>query len=82
MFNDGATQNERKERLKLLIDDLNIETKTIGSTVESRIDIIIDSLKNISKIESNVLSSAGYDECLEKLNEYFNKEKSKDFFMI
>ncbi|WP_200164521.1 hypothetical protein [Francisella adeliensis] len=80
IFNDNASQNERKERLKLLIDDLSIETKTIGTIVESRIDIIIDSLKDISKIESNVLSSAGYDECLEKLNEYFNQEKSKDFF--
>ncbi|MBF8998167.1 normocyte-binding protein 1, partial [Francisella tularensis] len=61
MFNDDVTQNERKERLKILIDDLNIDTRVMGTTVDARINIIIDSLKNISKIESNILSSAGYD---------------------
>ncbi|KFJ41783.1 hypothetical protein DR79_1441 [Francisella tularensis] len=38
----------------------------MGTTVDARINIIIDSLKNISKIESNILSSAGYDAFLEK----------------
>ncbi|AHB99061.1 hypothetical protein M973_01370 [Francisella orientalis LADL 07-285A] len=47
MFNDDVTQNERKERLKILIEDLSIDTKVMGTTVDSRINIIIDSLKNI-----------------------------------
>lgn len=80
MFNDDVTQNERKERLKILIDDLNIDTRVMGTTVDARINIIIDSLKNISKIESNILSSAGYDAFLEKINEFFNKYKSNDSF--
>ena len=58
----------------------NINTRVMGTTVNSRINTIIDSLKNISKIESNILSSASYDAFLEKINEFFNKYKSNDSF--
>ncbi|MDE4988594.1 normocyte-binding protein 1, partial [Francisella tularensis subsp. holarctica] len=67
---------ERTERLKILIDDVNIDTRGMGTTVDARIKIIIDSLKNISKIESNILSSAGSDAFLEKINDFVNKYKS------
>ncbi|MDE5020851.1 hypothetical protein NAI54_10595, partial [Francisella tularensis subsp. holarctica] len=40
MFNDDVTQHERKERLKILIDDLNIGTRVMGTTVDARINII------------------------------------------
>ncbi len=80
IFPEKITQNERKERLKSLIGDLSLDAQRMGTTVDSRIDIIIDSLKELFKVESNLLSSAGYDSFIEKMNGFFDESRGKDFF--
>ncbi|WP_027848757.1 hypothetical protein [Marinospirillum minutulum] len=70
MHNQDFNINERKERLKKLIEDLDIQAERIGSTLDERSSIILETLKNSSDIEFNSLSAAGYKEmynCLQEL---------------
>ena len=77
IFSDEALLNDKKERLKIMIDDLNIDVKKTGKTIESRIDIIVNSLNNIFSTESNILSLASFNDLLDKLNLFFEAKTGK-----
>ena len=62
-----ATQNQRKDRIKLLIDELGLDIQRIGTKLQERIDVLIDALKQSEEQEFNVLSVSGYKELLESL---------------
>jgi|SRR5690554_1311876 len=70
MHNQDLSINERKERLKQLIDDLDIQTDRLGSTLDERCNIILTSLKNSSEQEFNALSAAGYKEMYSSLQSF------------
>ncbi len=82
MFENDATQNARKERLKGLIEELGINTPRLGTTLDDRIDIIINSLKTCSKSEMDSLSTSGFNELISFLSEAdlsFLKKVQEDF---
>ncbi|GGD70021.1 hypothetical protein [Lacimicrobium alkaliphilum] len=60
IFAAEQNQNERKERLKTLITDLGINVDKIGTTLDERIDVIIQSLKGATEQEFNTLSASGF----------------------
>lgn len=62
MFSPDVQINQRKERLKFLIAELDISTDKIGSTIDERISVIIESLLNLGDEEFNHLSATGYKE--------------------
>jgi len=64
-------QNQRKERLKHLISDLEIETDKLGTTLGERIQLIISSLSNATEKEFESLSASGFKGLLNKLEEHF-----------
>ena len=64
-------QNQRKERLKQLITDLEIDVDKLGTTLEERIQLIISSLANATEKEFDSLSASGFKELLKTLEEHF-----------
>lgn len=72
IFSDTDTLNERKNRLKTLIHELNIQSSKIGSTVEERIQVIIHALCNASDAEFELLSASSYKELFEALKLHFS----------
>lgn len=64
-------QNQRKERLKQLIADLEIDTDKLGTTLDERIQLIISSLANATEKEFDSLSASGFKELLKTLEEHF-----------
>ena len=68
LHSDEATQNQRKERIKLLIDELGLGIQRIGTRLQDRIDVLIESLKSSEDEEFNTLSVSGYKELLETLS--------------
>ncbi|KFZ32118.1 hypothetical protein IDSA_05475 [Pseudidiomarina salinarum] len=77
MHADDASLNERKDRLKTLIDDLNLATEKLGTTIEERCALIIDSLNTSTDAEFNALSAAGYKELYQALKEHIPKFVSR-----
>ncbi|CAM4109626.1 hypothetical protein [Pseudoalteromonas byunsanensis] len=71
LFSDEVTINERKDRLKTLIQDLELDLDKLGSTLEERISIILDSLNNCAEHEFNVLSATGFKELFSALQNHF-----------
>ena len=71
IFGANETQNQRKERLKNLISDIDIHVSKIGSTLEERIDVIIDTLNQSANDEFNALSAAGFKEMYASLQVHF-----------
>lgn len=67
--NDGLSK--RKERLKQLIADLDINADRLGTTIEERLEIIIESLSNATEDEFNILSVSGYKDLLVSLENTF-----------
>ncbi|MGD8232789.1 hypothetical protein [Vibrio sp. TRT 1302] len=67
IHNDDATQNQRKERIKQLIEDMDLDISRIGTRLQDRIDVLIDYLKTSEEDEFNALSVSGYKELLESL---------------
>lgn len=67
MHNPSASQNERKDRLKKIIEDLNLGLEKLGSTADERSSLIVHALKNSSAKEFNELSAAGYKEMFNSL---------------
>ncbi|MCG7567580.1 hypothetical protein MHM95_14960 [Pseudoalteromonas sp. CnMc7-15] len=71
LFSDEATLNERKDRLKELIQALELDLEKLGTTVEERTDIILHSLNNCAESEFNVLSATGFKELFAALQNHF-----------
>lgn len=67
MHNANAQTNDRKERLKQLIDDLHLDLGKLGTTLEERCELIINALNNSSDKEFNILSATGYKALYETL---------------
>lgn len=72
IHNPCGTTNEKKERLKQMIADLGIDANKIGTTLEERCGIIMDSLNRASEREFEVLSASGYKELLATLEGHHN----------
>lgn len=64
-------QNQRKDRLKQLIADLEIDTEKLGTTLDERIKLIITSLANATEKEFDSLSASGFKELLNTLKQHF-----------
>ncbi len=71
MYLPEENQNQRKERLKQLIADLEIDTDKLGTTLDERIQLIITSLTNATEREFDSLSASGFKELLKTLEEHF-----------
>lgn len=65
---EDATQNQRKERIKQLIEDIDLNIIKIGTRLQDRIDVLIEHLRSSGEEEFNVLSVSGYKELLDKLS--------------
>jgi len=65
------TQNQRKERLKQLITDLEINTEKLGTTLDERIGLILNSLSGATEKEFDSLSASGFKQLLKTLEEHF-----------
>ncbi|MEH6446600.1 MAG: hypothetical protein V7784_22105, partial [Oceanospirillaceae bacterium] len=64
-------QNQRKERLKQLIADLEIDTDKLGTTLDERIQLILSSLASATDKEFDSLSTSGFKELLKTLEAHF-----------
>ncbi|GGJ05402.1 hypothetical protein GCM10007978_48740 [Shewanella hanedai] len=73
IFASNETQNQRKERLKTLISELDLNVDKIGTTLEDRIDVILSTLNQSANDEFNVLSAAGFKELYATLLIHFPK---------
>jgi hypothetical protein len=71
IYSSEDNQNQRKERLKQLITDLEIDTDKLGTTLDERIQLIISSLTNATEKEFDSLSASGFKELLKTLEEHF-----------
>lgn len=72
LYDEADNQNKRKERLKQLIADLDIDAERIGFTLDERIDVILESLNTASDREFDAISATGYKEMFDSLVQNFN----------
>ncbi|BDX03148.1 hypothetical protein MACH16_18960 [Marinomonas pontica] len=82
IFNPDTNINDRKERLKTLISDLDLGLEKIGTTLDERTDLIKSSLNSSADNEFNALSATGFKELFSTLKTHFPKLTSllhKDF---
>jgi len=68
MFSSDENTSKRKDRLKSLIDDLNITTPRLGTTLDNRIDVLFGALKSGTDDEFNALSASGFKELVDFLS--------------
>lgn len=73
MHNEQTALPERKDRLKLLIDDLQLAVNKLGSTLEERCSLIIQSLNSSAEHEFNILSATGYKSLFATLSQHMPK---------
>jgi len=66
-----ANVNDRKERLKQLIEDLSLNLDKLGTTLDERTSLIIASLNNSTEAEFNILSATGFKEMFASLQQHF-----------
>ncbi|WP_166839230.1 hypothetical protein [Rheinheimera pleomorphica] len=71
LFDEADNQNKRKERLKQLIADLDIDADKIGFTLDERIDVILQSLNSAADREFDAISATGYKEMFDSLVQNF-----------
>ncbi len=69
MHDQNATQNHRKDRLKVMIESLNLAVSKLGTTLEERISILINTLKLTENDEFDALSASGFKELFASLSE-------------
>jgi hypothetical protein len=69
MFNSEDNTSKRKDRLKVLIEDLNLSITRIGTTLDERIDVLFEALKTSTESEFNALSASGFKALLDRLTE-------------
>ncbi|MEX1222247.1 MAG: hypothetical protein WEA82_09060 [Idiomarina sp.] len=70
LHNEKSNVNEKKERLKQLIDDLQLNLDKLGTTLEERCALIIHALNTSTEREFNILSAAGYKSLYEALEQH------------
>ncbi|KIO38185.1 hypothetical protein [Shewanella sp. cp20] len=71
IFNPGEALNQRKDRLKSLIHDLDLNVDKIGATLDDRINVIVSKLNNSTNQEFECLSAAGFKELYVTLQTHF-----------
>lgn len=71
LFNTETSINIRKERLKVLIQDLDLEIEKLGTTLSERSTIIIGALNSRTEIEFGALSATGFKELFAALQIHF-----------
>ena len=71
MHHIDDNQNQRKERLKQLINDLEIEVDKLGTTLDERINLIVSSLSTATDKEFDALSASGFKQLLQTLEAHF-----------
>ncbi|MBB1274412.1 hypothetical protein [Psychromonas sp. SR45-3] len=71
MHNVDDNQNHRKDRLKQLINDLEIDVDKLGTTLDERISLILTSLSSATDKEFDSLSASGFKQLLKTLEEHF-----------
>ncbi|MDC9523737.1 hypothetical protein PSH55_21945, partial [Pseudoalteromonas sp. Angola-31] len=71
IHNVEDNQNQRKDRLKQLIQDLEIDTDKLGTTLDERIGLILSSLSGATEKEFDSLSASGFKQLLKTLEEHF-----------
>lgn len=71
LYNAESNINEKKERLKQLIIDLNLQLDKLGTTLEERSNLIIDALNDCSEKEFDALSATGFKELFSTLQRHF-----------
>ena len=69
IYGESENVSQRKERLKSLIDELGVSVARLGSTLDDRIDILINSLRLGAEAEFNMLSASGFKELVDSLSE-------------
>ncbi|WP_432453101.1 MULTISPECIES: hypothetical protein [unclassified Agarivorans] len=72
LFSTDAALNERKERLKQLIVDLDLTVDKLGSTIEERTNLIVSALNSSTEAEFNSLSATGFRELFNGLQAHFS----------
>jgi hypothetical protein len=71
LHNAETNINERKERLKQLIQGLNLGLDKLGTTLEERASLIINALNSSSEREFDALSATGFKELFTTLQHHF-----------
>ncbi len=73
IFDESESLNNRKDRIKALMSDLNIEADRLGSTLEERVGILIEALNSATEREFNAISATSYKEMYATLESSFNQ---------
>ncbi|OEE59240.1 hypothetical protein A1OQ_15780 [Enterovibrio norvegicus FF-162] len=74
---ENTTQNQKKDRIKILIEEMDLDIQRIGSRLQDRIDVLLDFLKKNEEDEFNALSVSGYKELLESLSQATSNVESR-----
>ncbi|MFT5984234.1 MAG: hypothetical protein ACI9RM_002696, partial [Ulvibacter sp.] len=71
LFSAETNINERKERLKQLIQGLDLGLDKLGTTLDERTNLIINALNTCSEREFDALSATGFKELFTTLQHHF-----------
>lgn len=71
LYSEDTNVNDRKERLKSLIQDLDLDLDKLGTTLDERTALILDSLNSCAEREFNSLSATGFKELFAALQNHF-----------
>lgn len=71
LYAEDTPLNDRKERLKSLISDLDLDLDKLGTTLEERTSIILNTLNTCTEREFNALSATGFKELFSALQNHF-----------
>lgn len=67
IYDKNESLNNRKDRIKGVIEDLGLSLPRLGVTVDDRIDLMIESIKENAEKEFDLLSISGFSELLKSL---------------
>ncbi|WP_438863867.1 hypothetical protein [Neptunicella sp.] len=71
LYSSDTNINDRKERLKQLITDLDLDLDKLGTTLNERSGLIINALNTSAEREFNALSATGFKELFLTLQKHF-----------
>ena len=72
LYSTETNINERKERLKQLIQGLDLGLDKLGTTLDERSSLIINALNSCSEREFDALSATGFKELFTTLQQHFS----------